>query len=284
LFITFPAALATRWMPGLFPDPPLEAPAPTPPASSPSVLRQELMRVFELKDALSDPASPDAYFKNFEESLEEIDQKREAFRRVEASLSLLDVDAWRTLKQSAAAQLTRRRAGRGWQDLFDVLSEARAYAYLRSIRCSEIRFLKRENRPTPDLEAIHDGRRLLCEVKTVNISDREAERRQRVYSGTPVASKTPTVLGPQYLAKLSKTLASAVQQLDAADPERTARRFVFCVLHFDDWVGDYYPEYFREIDGHLLTHPLDGAELVFLLPNNLFGRSFPMRSATVVTE
>ena len=45
-----------------------------------------------------------------------------------------------------------------------------------------------------------------------------------------------------------------------------------------------YPAYFREIDAHLLTHTVEGAELVFFLPNSLFGRSFEMRSATVVTE
>ena len=63
-----------------------------------------------------------------------------------------------------------------------------------------------------------------------------------------------------------------------------ARRIVFCVLHFDDWIGDYYPAYFREIDAHLSANPVDGAELVFCLPNNLFGRSFEMRTDKVVTE
>lgn len=286
VFIAFPAALASRWMPGLFPDPPPEAPAPIPAPVSTSALRQELSRVFELKDTLGDPANPDAYFQNFEETLQENSQKLAAFRKVEAVLSVLDAEAWNTLRDTASAHLTRpsTNKGRGWQSLFDALSEARSYAYLRSIGCSDIRFIGRADRPTPDIEAHHEGRRVLCEVKTINISDDEAGRRRRVYSGTPVASRTPTELGAQYLSKLSKTLANAVRQLDASDPERTARRIVFCVLHFDDWVGDYYPAYFREIDAHLLTHPVEGAELVFFLPNNLFGRSFEMQAATVVTE
>jgi hypothetical protein len=258
----------------------MPAPVPT------SVLRQELPRAFELKDALSDPANPDAYFQNFEKSLQENSQKLEAFRKMEAVLSVLDVDAWNTLKYSASAHLTRPAAnrGRGWQSLFDVLSEARGFSYLRSIGCSDIRFISRADHPTPDIEATREGQRVLCEVKTINISDDEAGRRRRVYSGTPVARRTPTELGAQYLSKLSRTLANAVRQLDASDPERMARHIVFCILHFDDWVGDYYPAYFREIDAHLLAHPVEGAELVFFLPNNLFGRSFEMRSATVVTE
>ena len=286
LFITFPAALASGWMPGLFPDPPAEPPPPLPAPLSTSTLRQELARVFELKDTLSDPGNPNAYFQNFEVSLRENSQKLAAFRKIEDVLSALDANAWNTLRDTASAHLTRpsTNKGRGWQSLFDVLSEARGYAYLRSIGCSDIRFVGRSDRPTPDIEAIHEGRRVLCEVKAINISEDEAGRRHRVYAGTPPASKAHTELGARYLSKLSSTLTNAVRQLDAFDPERTARRIVFCVLNFDDWVGDYYPAYFREIDTHLVTHPVEGAELVFYLPNNLFGRSFDMRAATVRTD
>jgi hypothetical protein len=224
LSITFPAALASRWMPGLFPDPPPESPTPTPKTISTKALLDELPRVFQLKDTLDDPKNPTAYFQNFEESLRQNDQKLEAFRRVEAFLSVLDDDAWTTVKDAASGHLVRPSAnkGRGWQSLFDILSEARAYAYLRNIGCSEIHFIARADQPTPDLEARIADRRVLCEVKTINISDDEAGRRRRVYSGTPVASKTPTELGPQYLFKLSKTLTNAVRQLDAFDSARSS--------------------------------------------------------------
>lgn len=286
LFISFPAALASRWMPGLFPEPPADQPAPVTTPIPTTLLRKDLPRVFTLKDTLSDPASPDAYFQNFEKSLQENSQKLDAFRKVEAVLSVLEPDAWITLRQSASGHLSRpsQSKGRGWQSLFDVLSEARGYAYLSGIGCTSIRFVGRADHPTPDIEAEYEGQRVLCEVKTINISDDEAGRRRRIYSGTPVASRVPTALGAQYLGKLSKTLANAVRQLDAADPHREARRIVFSVLNFDDWVGDYYPAYFREIDAHFLAHPVEGTELVFFLPNNLFGRSFEMRTAAVVTD
>ncbi len=286
LFITFPAALASRWMPGLFPDPPPEPHVPPTTPPSEKALREELVRVFELKDMLSDPSHSDAYFQDFEKGLQENNQKLEAFRKMEALLSVLDAEAWSALKTAASAHLTRPSAnkGRGWQALFDALSEARGYAYLHSIGCTDLHFVARGDGPTPDIEAAMGGRRVLCEVKTINISDDEAGRRRRVYAGTPVASRTPTELGLAYLSKLSKTLTNAVHQLDAADPARAARRIVFAVLNFDDWVGDYYPAYFREIDEYLLAHPVEGSELVFCLPNNLFGRTFEMRAATVVTE
>lgn len=286
LVIAFPAALASRWMPGLFPDPPPDSPAPTPALISAKALRDELPRVFELKDTLDDAENPNAFFQNFEESLRQSDQKFEAFRKIEKFLSVLDDKAWSTVKYTAFGHLVRPSVskGRGWQSLFDVLSEARAYAYLHDIGCSDIHFIDRSNQPTPDIEARFAERRVICEVKTINISNDEAGRRGRVYSGTPVASKVPTQLGPHYLSKLSKTLTNAVRQLDAFDPAREARRIVFLVLHFDDWVGDYYPSYFREIDAYLLDHPVEGAELVFFLPNNLFGRTFNMGSAKVVAD
>ena len=286
LFIAFPAALASRWMPGLFPDPPQEPVVPTPIPPPEITLRLELTRAFELKDTLSDPSHPDAYFQDFVKSLQVNSQKLEAFRKIEAVLSVLDAEAWKTLKAAASAYLTRPspHKGRGWQALFDAISEARGYAYLDSIGCTGIRFVTRSNGPTPDLQATKHGALVLCEVKTINISDAEAGRRRRVYAGIPVASRTPTELGLPYLSKLSKTLANAVRQLDAADPTRAAQRIVFAVLNFDDWVGDYYPAYFREIDEYLMAHPIEASEIVFCLPNNLFGRTFEMRAATVVTE
>ena len=63
--------------------------------------------------------------------------------------------------------------------------------------------------------------------------------------------------------KLSATLTRAVVQLDSEDPERKARRLVFCVLLFNDRLGDCQSTYLGQIDEHLLTNPVDGAELVF---------------------
>ena len=131
---------------------------------------------------------------------------------------------------------------------------------------------------------MRDGGQILCEVKTVNISKAEAERKQRNAQGVFVASQTNVQVGERFLGKLSLTLEHAVEQLDSPDPERKAARLVFVVVHFDDWVGDYQPEYFAQIDEHLLRSPIEGAKLVFCPASNLFGRTFTMRSATVLSE
>ena len=97
-----------------------------------SSFRGKLPRVYELKDMLMDPSHPDAYFQNFEDGLEHNPSKLKAFEKVDRWLAPLDREAWNDLKERAAIHLVSqtRSAGRGWQALFDVLSEARGFAYL----------------------------------------------------------------------------------------------------------------------------------------------------------
>jgi len=104
-----------------------------------------------------------------------------------------------------------------------------------------VAFIKRESKKTPDLRAILDGSRVLCEVKTINISQDEAARRDRVSRGEMRVFNVPLHVTPQLLQKVSSTLEYAVQQLDHQDPQRVARRIVFTVLNFDDSVFESLP-------------------------------------------
>ena len=191
-----------------------------------SSFRNEFLRVYELMDMLVDPSHPDAYFQDFEKVLKDQSGLYE-FRKVEGWLAALDDAAWQDLKQRAAPLLLKRESGRGWQALFDILrSEARASGYLQSIGCTRVRFLARMNTKTPDLSALKGGQSVFCEVKTINISDDEAEKRSRMMHGD---------VSEGFLKKLSAKLADAVEQLDAADSKRQASRMIFTMLHFDDW-------------------------------------------------
>src|SRR5207249_4450515 len=129
--------------------------------------------------------------------------------------------------------------------------------------CSEIGFIRRGKEKTPDLRAVLNGRRVLCEVKTINMSADEADCRQRIHQGEVIGRSVPTTVTAQVLDKVTDTLRRAIEQLDREDPMRTARRIVFTVLHFDDSVGDYQPEYLAQLDAHLAAKPLAAAELVF---------------------
>jgi hypothetical protein len=254
--------------------------------AAPTSFQEMLPRIYELKAMLTDPSHPDAYFQDFEDGLAKYKTKLAAFVKLERQLAVLDEDAWCDLKERAAVHLVSqtREQGRGWQPLFDVFSEARAYGYLVGAGCADVHFIKRAKGKTPDLGASQDGRSVFCEVKTINASADEADRRRRIASGEIFATSVDAHVAEGMLKKLSATLEHAVEQLDAADPDRKARRIAFAVIHFDDWVGDYQPQYFADMDEHLLRNPVVGAELVFCPASNLFERTFTMRSATVLSE
>lgn len=250
--------------------------------STKSPFAEMFPRLFELKDADPNPTHPDTYLQHLAERLES-EHIRYHYEKVERALGVLHAEAWRDLKERALPLLTVRDEKRGWRDLFDTLHEAKGYAFLRSVGCTDVSFIKRQDKKTPDLSALFGSRCVLCEVKTINISQEEADRRDRVHHGEIRAFDVPAHVTLQMVQKVRSTLERAVEQLDHEDPHRTARRIVFTVLNFDDSVCDYQAEYIGDIDAHLLANPIVGAELVFCPASNLFAnRRFTMRSATIV--
>ena len=223
-----------------------------------SSFRNELPRVYELKDMLEDPSHRDACFQDLEETLEE-PSARAAFHKLERWLDVLDDAAWQTLKLKAVPHLVSRQraSGRGWQDLFDVFHEARAFGYLQCIGCTGVHFIeRRDNKRTPDLGALQDGQPVFCEVKTINPSDDEAEKQRRIAKGVFEAERPRLDVDEGFLGKLRATLTDALEQLDAVDRERRARRIIFTMLNFDGWWGDHQDRYIAQIDAGLLQQPL----------------------------
>jgi PIN domain nuclease of toxin-antitoxin system len=256
------------------------------PGAAQAPFRDGLPRIYELKDMLEDPAHPNAYFKDFEKSLKKNPSTLDAFLKLERQVAALDTHAWDDLKQKAAPHLIsrERHRGRGWRELFDALNEAKAFTYLETLGCTGVHFLERTQHQTADLGGILDGSRVLCEVKTINQSDNEADKRLRVNQGEVITSKVSTRVTEGFLRKLRSTIESAVEQLDAEDPQRRAHRIVFIVVNFDDSIGEYQDRYFQQIDEHLENTPIDGATLVFCPAANYFGRNITMQSAAVFLE
>lgn len=240
-----------------------------------------LPRLYELKDAEPDPTHPDTYFRTFEKHLAENSHVLSIYKTLESTLALLDADAWRDLKERATLCLMKHREGRGWRALFDTLDEAKGYVYLQRAGCVDIAFIKRTNRKTPDLRANLAGTRVLCEVKTINVSEEEVERRVRVTRGEIFATGVPNQLTAEMLQKVHATIEHGITQLDGEDQERSARRIVFTNLNFDESLH-WQSEYIAQLDEHFLANPIVGAELVFCPTSNPYEQHFTMRSATVV--
>jgi hypothetical protein len=223
------------------------------------MFRTLLPRFHELKGCISDPCARNAYFHGFEDLLQD-DVCLEVFRRWEKELQGLDDDAWSYLKGKASRYLeTTNPHGRWWEQLFDSLGEAPAYNHLKeSVGCSAVRFIPESAKSTPDLEGFLDSGRILCEVKTINRSDKEIEGRSRP---KPRVRKVPVNLDGCFFRKLDSTILKAKDQLRAYDTSGDARHLVYINICFD-WGPCYTNDYIRQVAQHLSEHP-PGVEVEF---------------------
>jgi hypothetical protein len=231
-----------------------------------------------LRDCIADPAAPTAYFQDFEEKLTSSAHIKGVFLRWEMALDGLDPQAWQHLKSEAAPRLPKRdKKGRGWDQLFDILNEARAYNYLTSLGCTQLRFIPRSRGRTPDLEASLASRRMLCEVKTINISDEEVAAR----TGPAKARSLSITLTAGFLKKLRATIEAAKQQMSAYDSQGTAVHVVYLNILFDDFLAELKEAYFQQIDEHLTDPPVTGVRLVICNEHTAFYKPLRMRAADV---
>ena len=184
------------------------------------MFRTQMPLIYELRDLIVDRASPDAYFQNFEDNVRDSPHHvRAIYLRWERELHGLDSDAWKFLKCEARPYLVSKdKCGRGWQQLFDILNQARAYNYLRILGCLNVRFIpraKRQGLRTPDLEATLGSARILCEVKTINISEGELRaRNQLTVRGIAVQ------LDAGFFRKLRSDVTDAKNQMQAMPCDR----------------------------------------------------------------
>ena len=241
------------------------------------MLREMMPRLFQLRDLIENPSAPGAYFRDFELELR-TKLTREIFLARERELNLLDAVSWEALKNEARPYLTRRDpGGRGWSQLIDILNQARAHNYLVGRGCSGVAFVPRGENPTPDLEAILNHQKLLCEVKTINISDKEVERQNTQNAGRPVIT-----LPNEFLTKLTRTLHQARGQMFAYNDSAACVTLV--IINFDDLFTEYKVDYYAQIDQHLASESVGGTEIVIYNQRTLFHSHITMQNAFVVNE
>jgi hypothetical protein len=224
-------------------------------------LRNRFPRIYELRDQVSDPNSPDFYFRDFENRVQKWPTWIEVFEGWEKDLQGLDNQSFDSLKSEALPYLIHRDAkGRGWQQLFDILNQARAYNYLTLNGYSRVRFIPRsevQGRKTPDLEAFQGDERVLCEVKTLNASDNEIKaRRNREVRNVSLE------LGDAFFVKLRSAINQAQEQLSAYSAGTSARYVVYISVCFDDIFCYYKADYQRQIDEHLSMNRIPDVEVV----------------------
>ena len=158
--------------------------------------------------------------------------KRGFFRRVELNLDALSERDWQALLKKVTPRFKKRHVvngrDRGWQLAFDIFNEAEAYRWLASKGFADLQFIPEEgNKRTPDIAAFYRQEKWLCEVKTVNLSDKEIELRTAMK-----VRETPDRLEDSFLnTKLKCKIEDARRQFEN---HSSGRRLVIIVFNFDD--------------------------------------------------
>lgn len=220
--------------------------------------RNELARVYELHDITQDLLSADAYFSDFDNKLMESRVRLKHFRDIETDLQGLDTAAWDFFKKQLSPLLIVKNDKRGWQALFDKLNEAKGYNHLLAAGCTNVRFIPVSSARTPDVEGIWAGTRVLCEVKTVNVSEVEAIRRTNGAAGS-----VNLQLPEGFFKKLKSDIETATAQMVAYDPDGSVRRIVYVVVNFDDNLHEYAADYSAQIEAFVAANPVSKVEIVF---------------------
>jgi hypothetical protein len=238
---------------------------------------------YELLDLIDDPWQLSACFQNFDVSIREEPSKKRTWLSREGEFERLDAETWENLKGEALPYLTARDAkGRGWEQLISILNQTRAHNYLTEIGCSQVRFIsraKRRGQGTPDLEGDLNGQRVLCEVKTINQSQSEVDKRQAGRAGS-----TTNILDVAFFRKLDSDITNAKRQMDAYGGREKVKRIAFIVINFDEWPGQYKSDYFAQIDEHLRSDQNRGIDIVFYNQRTAFHAHVSVAHADVVNE
>lgn len=216
----------------------------------------ELPRVYELVASLK--GAPKSYFRNFKTSLRDNPIKRKHFIDIEAELAALDAIAWDHLKANVGPLFIKGEKLRGWQGAFSELNEAKAYNFLvrRDYTC--VGFIpRRSDTKTPDLRAKMENIDVLCEVKTINRSERAVRAQAQA-----IVSSVSNFLPVAFFSKLASTVRSADQQMAAFSSVPDVKRIVYLVINFDDAFHESVDDYLAQISKKREEFMVSGLEVI----------------------
>jgi hypothetical protein len=248
------------------------------------MFRKNFGRLYELRDCLTNPESPDSCLKNLESDLNDPDARKE-FEPIEFALAQLDDTAWHDIKSRAVQYLTKwdEKFGRGRTQLLDILNEAWGYNCLKKIGCFNISFIppsKINGIKTPDLKASLNNTTVICEVKTINPSDDESSFRK---CGSYLNEDARSPLGKGFFNKLQSDIDYARKQFDAYNDDTNVRNILYFVINFDDFWRESIANYYQQIDQFLSKSFIAGIEIFFHYKDPIFSQMpFMMRYATIL--
>lgn len=224
----------------------------------------DLPRVYKLVASLK--GGPRSYFKNFATSLRDNPIKRKHFIDIESELAALDVAAWNHLKANVGPLFMKGEKSRGWQGAFSELNEAKAYNFLVRRGYTYVEFVpRRSDAKTPDLRAKIGNVDVLCEVKTVNRSERAVRAKAQA-----MASSVSNLLPGEFFSKLRSTVRYADDQMAAFCSMPDVKRIIYLVINFDDRLHECVDDYLAQIQEKREEFMMSGLEVILDVKPELY--------------
>jgi hypothetical protein len=181
----------------------------------------------------------------------------------EKRLARLDSKSWKVLRDKAAPYVSVDDSLRRYQQLRNILDEARGYVFLADQGYEQIKFIEQDKsksggKQSPDLTGYRTDSKAVLEVKTINEScDNLAE---------DAPWRTEAVFIPQNLSealtrKIIATIQYAKAQLESC-PCQIDRKIVFLVIRFDHGQKTGWHLY-SELKDFITTQTKDGIEVYY---------------------
>jgi hypothetical protein len=147
----------------------------------------------------------------------------------EALLQTLDAVSFETFLRKTAGRVAARlkTPDRGWSQLVEAFNEIRGYQHAINLGYSIARLLDEQSAPLPDVEAVAPtDAKCLLEVKTIQESDEELEKRGQIQSAE---------LGlPQRLKRaIRKKYSHAINQIAGHPWAGEARKICYLIINLD---------------------------------------------------
>lgn len=214
-------------------------------------------RLYELKDiSAKNGNSKDCYFEDLNEL---IGRENLYYTKLANELNRLDESSWKFLKKEISHELCIKNNKRGWAQLFSKLNEAKGYGHLLDKGCNKVNFIPKSQKngvETPDLIVMDNEITFLCEVKTINKSDCEIQRRK-----DRSTKEVGFELNDGLKSQLDKVIIKAKSQLANYPNSNVMSKIVYVLLDNDDWQPEAKEALYPEIISYIQKFNEDGVEI-----------------------
>jgi len=194
-------------------------------------------RLFDLYQH-SNKDAPENYF-NFKDLFPIAYLGAQAYQEIKQILSRLDSSAWEELSKKALTGVSADDPTRRYHQLFNLLNEARGYAYLLDEGYAHIEFIKDLTGKSPDLRATRNEIIALLEVKTLNQSDEDIKNENLRKNQ---AIKIDSALSVKFKTRIKRCIRDAAKQLDRYSADR---KIVYLYIEMESHQRTCFESYFQ---------------------------------------